>query len=73
MSATDLASITDRYDAALGTIDLQARYTINDRVELIGEIRNATNQEKINYTGNDIDRDVSFYGRQFWIGTTFGF
>ena len=73
VSATDLAGITDRYDAALGTIDLQARYTINDRFELIGEIRNATNQEKINYTGNDIYRDVSFYGRQFWIGTTFGF
>ena len=40
---------------------------------LIGEVRNATNEEKINYTGNDIYRDVSFYGRQFWIGTTFKF
>lgn len=73
VSATDLTGVTDRYDAALGTLDLQARYTINDRFELIGEVRNATNEEKINYTGNDIYRDVSFYGRQFWIGTTFGF
>jgi TonB-dependent receptor len=73
VSATDLTGTTDRYDAALGTIDLQARYTINDRFEIIGEVRNATNEEKINYTGNDIYRDVSFYGRQFWIGTTFKF
>jgi TonB-dependent receptor len=73
VSATDLTGTTDRYDAALGTIDLQARYTINDRFEIIGEVRNATNEEKINYTGNDIYRDVSFYGRQFWLGTTFKF
>lgn len=73
VSATDVTGVTDRYDAALGTLDLQARYTINDNFELIGEVRNATNEEKINYTGNDIYRDVSFYGRQFWIGTTFKF
>jgi hypothetical protein len=73
VSATDLTGTTDRFDAALGTIDLQARYTINDRFEIIGEVRNATNEEKINYTGNDIYRDVSFYGRQFWLGTTFKF
>jgi len=73
VSATDLTGVADRYDAATSTLDLQARYTINDRFELIGEVRNATNEEKINYTGNDIYRDVSFYGRQFWIGTTFGF
>jgi len=73
VSATDLTGVTDRYDAALGTFDLQARYAINDRFELIGEVRNATNEEKINYTGNDIYRDVSFYGRQVWAGTTFRF
>ncbi|MFY7977984.1 MAG: TonB-dependent receptor [Brevundimonas sp.] len=73
VSATDVTGVTDRYDAAIGTLDLQARYTINDNFELIGEVRNATNEEKINYTGNDIYRDVSFYGRQFWIGTTFKF
>jgi TonB-dependent receptor len=71
VSSTD--PLQDRIDKATNTVDTQARWTINDRIELIGEVRNLTNEEKVNYTGARIYRDVSFYGRQLWLGTTFKF
>jgi TonB-dependent receptor len=73
-------AFTDQYDTAAGrfdkatnTLDLQARYTFSDNFELIGEVRNATDENKVNYTSNNIYRDVSFYGRQFWLGATFSY
>lgn len=73
VSTTDASGLSDRYDRSTSTLDLQARFMIDDRVELIGEVRNATNEDKVNYTGADVYRDVSKYGRQFWFGATFGF
>lgn len=70
ISATDVTGLSDRFDKATNTVDTQARYTLSDRVELIGEVRNLTNENKVNYTGANIYRDVSFYGRQLWIGAT---
>ncbi|MBI1188601.1 MAG: TonB-dependent receptor [Alphaproteobacteria bacterium] len=70
-SSTDATGLSDRYDRETNTVDLQARYTISDNFELIGEVRNATNEDKVNLTGADIYRDVSEYGRQIWFGTTF--
>lgn len=59
-----------RKDTATNQLDLQTRYQVSDRVELIGEIRNVTNENKVNLTGTNYDtvRDISYYGRQFWIG-----
>ncbi len=62
-----------RFDKATNTLDLQARYTFSNRFELIGEVRNATDENKVNYTNNNIYRDVSFYGRQFWLGATLSY
>lgn len=73
VSSTDLTGVADRYDEELGTLDLQARFTLTDNFELIGEVRNATNEEKINFSGRDIYRDISVYGSQYWIGTNFRF
>lgn len=73
ISATDASGRSDRYDKATNTVDTQARFRLNDRFELMGEVRNLTNENKVNLTGADIYRDVSFYGRQFWIGTNFKF
>ena len=73
ISATDATGRSDRFDKATNTVDTQARYTVNDRFELVGEVRNLTNENKVNYTGNNIYRDVSVYGRQLWFGTTFKF
>jgi TonB-dependent receptor len=71
VSSTD--PLQDRIDKATNTVDTQARWAINNHIELIGEIRNLTNEAKVNYTGARIYRDVSFYGRQLWLGTTFKF
>jgi TonB-dependent receptor len=73
ISTTDLSGISDRYDEASNTVDVQARYTITENLEIMGEVRNVTDEGKWNYAGNDILRDVSFYGRQFWLGASFNF
>lgn len=71
VSATDPTGAADRVDKPTNTVDLQTRYRLNSHFELIGEVRNATNENKVNYTGTNIYRDVSFYGRQVWFGLTF--
>ena len=70
VSATDATGRSDRIDEATNTVDVQARYTLNNGVELIAEVRNVTDQDKVNLTGSGVYRDVSFYGRQFWVGAS---
>jgi iron complex outermembrane recepter protein len=52
---------------------LQARLDLRNGFEIIGEVRNATNEDKINYFGPNLNivRDYNSYGRQFWIGVAF--
>lgn len=63
----------DRTEAAFNTFDFQARLRATSRIEVIGEVRNLTNQERLNLTGpdQDIGRDINRFGRQFWIGAAF--
>jgi len=66
----------ERFDAPTRTLDLQARYSVLENLELIGEVRNFTGENKVNYfndatTGVEYIRDISTYGRQFWIGAAF--
>jgi TonB-dependent receptor len=63
----------DRTDAPFDQFDAQVRAAIGDRVEIIGEVRNLTNQQRLNLTGpnQDIARDINRFGRQFWIGAAF--
>jgi TonB-dependent receptor len=62
-----------RLDKHTNNLDLQARFQLLERVELIGEVRNATDENKVNFFGPEFQyaRDVNFYGRQFWIGAAF--
>ncbi|PZO07441.1 MAG: hypothetical protein DCF29_03970 [Alphaproteobacteria bacterium] len=70
----------DRILKASHQVDLQARYALNDRFEVIGEVRNLIDDEKITY-GNvesggrtyELATDVSFYGRQLWAGVAMRF
>jgi TonB-dependent receptor len=71
ISATDLSGRSDRIDKATNTVDTQVRWTLSDNFELIGEVRNLTDEDKVNYTGANIYRDVSFYGRQLWFGASY--
>ncbi|MFN3370875.1 MAG: TonB-dependent receptor [Sphingomonadaceae bacterium] len=63
----------DRTEAPFDQFDAQARAVVNDRIEIIGEVRNLTNQQRLNLTGpnQDIARDINRFGRQFWIGMAF--
>jgi TonB-dependent receptor len=63
----------DRTNAATNNFDFQARIRATRQIEIIGEVRNLTNQRSLNLTGpnQDITRDVSYFGRQFWIGAAF--
>jgi TonB-dependent receptor len=63
----------DRTNAATNNFDFQARIRATEQIEIIGEVRNLTNQRSLNLTGpnQDITRDVSYFGRQFWIGAAF--
>jgi iron complex outermembrane recepter protein len=63
----------NRLDGETNQLDLQARLDLSNGFELIGEVRNATNEDKINYFGPKLDivRDYNSYGRQFWIGVAF--
>ena len=70
VSSTDATGASDRIDEATDTVDMQARYTLSNGVELIAEVRNVTDENKVNTTGDGVYRDVSFYGRQFWIGAS---
>lgn len=60
----------DRREKPYNSVDAQARYTVSDRLELIAEVRNLTDENRVNYTGpnQNIGRDVNFFGRQFWLG-----
>ena len=63
----------DRTVAATDNFDFQTRIRLLPGVEIIGEVRNLTNQESRALSGpnQDINRDISFFGRQFWIGAAF--
>lgn len=63
----------DRTEAAFNTFDFQTRIRFTSRVEMIGEVRNLTNEQRLNLTGpdQDIARDINRFGRQFWLGVAF--
>lgn len=63
----------DRTVAETNNFDFQTRIRATDNIEIIGEVRNLTNQASLALSGpnQDITRDVSFFGRQFWIGAAF--
>ena len=63
----------DRTDAPFDQFDAQVRAAIGERIEIIGEVRNLTNQQRLNLSGPDqnIARDINRFGRQFWIGAAF--
>jgi iron complex outermembrane recepter protein len=72
-SAIGLTSATDRTEGEAIQYDLQARYSFGDRFEIIAEVKNLTNEEKVAFTGpnQNIARDINRYGRQFWVGAAF--
>jgi TonB-dependent receptor len=63
----------DRTEAPFDQFDAQVRAAINERFEVIGEVRNLTRQQRLNLTGpnQDIARDINRFGRQFWVGLAF--
>ncbi|WP_439532432.1 TonB-dependent receptor [Polymorphobacter sp.] len=63
----------DQTAAAFDTFDGQIRIKANSAIEIIGEVRNLTNAERLTFTGpnQDIARDINRFGRQFWIGAAF--
>jgi TonB-dependent receptor len=63
----------NRQDGESEQLDLQARFDLRNGFEVIGEVRNATDEDKINYFGTNLNivRDYNSYGRQFWIGVAF--
>jgi iron complex outermembrane receptor protein len=71
VNATNPAA--DRTEAPFDQFDAQARIRVTPRVEVIGEVRNLTNEERLNLTGpnQDIARDINRFGRQFWVGAAF--
>lgn len=60
------ASNNSRYDRPFDQLDLQTRMTFGP-VQIIGEVRNATNAHRENFDGFGT-RDQNFFGRQFWLG-----
>jgi iron complex outermembrane recepter protein len=72
-SAAVSPGAVNRLDAETNQLDLQARLDLRNGFEIIGEVRNATNEDKINYFGPNLNivRDYNSYGRQFWIGVAF--
>ena len=60
-------------DGETRQLDLQARLELGVGRELIAEVRNATDEDKVNYFGPNLDivRDYNSYGRQFWVGFAF--
>ena len=63
----------NRKDGETRQLDLQARLELGVGRELIAEVRNATDEDKVNYFGPNLDivRDYNSYGRQFWVGFAF--
>lgn len=79
-SSVGTAPANDRVLQASHQVDLQARYAVNDRIELIGEVRNLIDDEKITFRNleaagrnHELATDVSFYGRQLWAGVAMRF
>lgn len=60
---------TNRYDKAWKQVDFTARYSLG-RYQIIGEIRNLTDQHRENYDQYGV-RDLNYFGRQFWLGVAF--
>lgn len=80
-SSVGAAAGNDRILMASHQVDLQARYAVNDRIEVIGEVRNLIDDEKITFGRiagpggglREVATDVSFYGRQLWAGVAMRF
>ena len=65
-SISPTAPLTNRYDQPFDQVDLQTRMTFG-AIQIIGEIRNATDAHRENFDGLGT-RDQNFFGRQFWLG-----
>lgn len=66
---------TDRTEGDFQQLDAQLRYAVGDTLEVITEVRNLTDERRINFTGpfQDLARDVNQFGRQFWVGAAMKF
>ncbi len=63
---------SDEYWKARSQVDLQARFNLNDRFTVIGEVQNLTDQGRRELTGPGrrfLQEDAEF-GRTFWLGLT---
>ena len=62
----------DQTSAAVDTVDLSARYSLNDHLLVKAEIRNVTDETRENLTGlgQDLSREQIAFGRSAWIGLT---
>ena len=58
----------NRYDEPFNQLDAQVRYSF-DRFNLIAEVRNLTDEHRVNYSGLG-GMDYNFFGRQFWLGVS---
>ncbi|MFZ4603608.1 MAG: TonB-dependent receptor [Caulobacterales bacterium] len=63
-------ALNNRSDRPFKQLDLQARYNLG-RIQLIGEVRNATDESRRNDQTGGLARDLNFFGRQYWIGVAF--
>ena len=62
----------DRFDVEFDQLDLQTRFRLSESLQLIGEVRNLTDERRENYENpsNPLPRDINQFGRAFWIGAT---
>jgi TonB-dependent receptor len=68
ISATNVND--NRYDRPYNQVDLQARWDWG-AFETIAEVRNLTNEKRINYQNGGLARDLNIFGRQLWLGVAF--
>jgi len=62
----------DEYWEARSQVDMQARFNVTDRITLIGEVQNLTDQGRRELTGPGARflQEDAMFGRTFWIGAT---
>lgn len=65
----------DRYEEPYSQVDFQVRLKANERLELIAEARNLTDEYRRNYQNLEAPglRDYNYTGRAFWVGASMKF
>ncbi len=66
-------ALEDRYETPYEQVDLQARWDVNDRVQLIAEGKNIFDETRVNIQNLDdpLVRDHNYTGRSFWVGISY--